>query len=573
MTTGERLFAPPDADADRVGARQRALSPRVRSLLQGAADHLAGADPAAAQPALAEALAAAPGQPDVLRLYALLLERMGNHPAAVSNFEAALQAAPDDAVTCAQYARACEDAHDLDRAFALRQRAVGCLPDSPLAWLDLGMHIFKHVDVSSSLAPLERAVQLAPEYAPGWLKLGSACIASGRTTEGATMVRRAIAREPGFGAAWIGLVDIKTVPVTDAEMTEMRSLLAARTGIAETDRTAIEFALGQACERAGLQREAWAHLVHANARRKRELPPWSAGHFRELERHARDAFAGGVRHARETTLGSDVVFIAGPARSGTTLVEQVLAAHPRVQGGDELPTVTQIITEASAARGRQYPAWVPDASADEWQRLGERYLDLTANFRAGRQWSTDKLPNNWRAIGVIRAMLPGAHIVLCRRDPVENCWSCFKQYFLEGWEFTYDIEHLALFWRAFDRAATEWVRRAPASIRAQSYEALTEDPEREIRALLDFLGLPFDAACLHAHAAQRSVRTLSAAQVREPIHRHRSAAAPFGELLDPLRRALGLPVWAELPSRTQTPATSVRDQSSGMAASSGSQRK
>jgi hypothetical protein len=287
--------------------------------------------------------------------------------------------------------------------------------------------------------------------------------------------------------------------------------------------------------------------VKANALRKRELPPWDADRFRQQERQADEVFDDSAAQATDPQLGRGVVFIVGMPRSGTTLVEQILASHPEVEGAGELPALPNVLTEESTRRRRRYPEWVPDASAHDWQRLGLRYLELTAHFRSRRAYSTDKLPSNWRALGAIRAMLPGAHIVICRRDPLENCWSCFKQYFPNGWEFTNDIEHLGLFWRAFDHAAAQWSLRAPAQVRQQGYEALTERPEAEIRALLDFCGLPFDSACLRPHESRRSVRTLSAAQVREPMYKHRSVTTSYGALLDPLRLAIGISPWSGRP--------------------------
>ncbi|MGH8113011.1 MAG: sulfotransferase [Rhodanobacteraceae bacterium] len=538
----DRLFAPPALDAAKVEARQSALPPRLQALIQRASDLLVGTDPMLAQPVLAEALAVAPEQPDVLRLYGLLLAQIGNLAAASANFEAALRAAPDDAMGYWQYARMRAEAGAIDAALELRHRAVVRIPGSPLAWADLGEHLYSHRSIESALPPLERAAELAPDYAPGLFKLGNAYVACGRTADGVAMIRRALAREPAFGAAWMGLVDVKTVPVTESEVTQMRDLLSDGSRIDSSERTAIEFALAMVNERTGRYREAWEHLVHANARRKRELPSWSVEDFRAQERKTEQAFAAETTHASDQGLGSEVIFVLGMPRSGTTLVEQVLAAHPRVQGAGELAALPQALTEESAARQRRYPDWVPEAGPADWQRMGQRYLELTASFRKERPYSTDKLPGNWRALGAIRAMLPGAHIIISRRDPLENCWSCFKQYFPHGWQFTCDIDELAAFWKAFDRAATHWAARDPAYVREQGYEAITESPETEIRGLLDFCGLPFDDACLHAHLSRRSIHTLSAAQVREPIHRHRSIAMEYGELLDPLRKALGTSV-------------------------------
>lgn len=542
MGISDRLFALPPADAAKVEARLAALPSGVRVLIERAGSLLAGANPLAAQSPLAQALAVAPDQPNALRLQALLQARAGNAAAAVEAFEKALRAAPDDAMGYWQYARVREDAGDIAAALALRRRAVEKLPESPAAWADLGDHLYRHENIEAALAPLERAVELAAEFAPALFKLGAAYVACGKVDAGAAMMRRALRHEPAFGAAWLGLVDAKTISITAEELARMRELLEGSSRIDPGERTAIEFALAMACERTGNHAEAWRRLVHANVRRKAELRPWSREHFLEREHRASEVFAAAHACAAAATLGQGVIFIVGMPRSGTTLVEQILAFHPKVCGAGELPALPQVLTEESSRRKCRYPDWVPDASAGDWERLGQRYLGLTAALRSVHPFSTDKLPVNWRAIGAIRAMLPGARIVVCRRDPLENCWSCFKQYFGRGWEFTYDIQDLATFWKGFDQAASYWVRRDPLQIREQRYEVMTEAPEREIRTLLDFCGLPWDARCLRFHESRRSIETLSAAQVRLPLYKHRSVAPDYGALLNPLRLALGLPV-------------------------------
>jgi len=543
---GDRLFEPPAADADKVEERLASLAPQLRRLIQRAGDALTANDMQRAQQALSSAVAMAPAQPDVLRLYGLLLASMGNYDAAFANFETALAGAPDDAVTFWQYAHTSEAAGQVDNAFDVRRRAIERIPQSALAWADLGEHLLTHRSVEAAIAPLEKAAQLAPQFAPGLLKLGNAYLACGRAADGAQLIRQAIRADPAFAPAWIALVDIKTVPLTTAEKDQIGDLLSGDVWpVSAGERTALEFAYAVACEREGRYDEAWQRLLKANALRKCELPQWDVERFRTQEREAEVVFSRQCAHAVDPQLGRAVVFIVGLPRSGTTLVEHILGSHPEVEGAGELAAMPKVLTEESARRQRRYPEWVPDASAEDWQRLGERYLELTASFRARRPRSTDKLPGNWRALGAIRAMLPGARIVVCRRDPLENGWSCFKQYFPEGWEFTNDIEHLGLFWRAFDHAAAQWTQREPSHVRQQGYEMLTKHPEVEIRALLDFCGLSFDAACLRPHESRRSVRTLSSSQVREPIYGSRAIAANYGELLDPLRSALGLAKFAK----------------------------
>lgn len=539
MGISDRLFRTPRPDLEKISARLALLPPRLSATIEHAGDALAAGDLRIAQALLANALSVAPGQPDVLRLYGLLLALRGNLHAAFVNFDAALRAAPDDAMAYWQYARVCEQhAGDVEAAWRVRERAVQRLPDSPLALADIGEHLVRHGQPERALTFLEQAAHLAPEYAPAQLTLGNALVSCGRIQDGATAMRRAIEAEPAFGAAWLNLVDIKTIALTDAELDQLRGLLSSG-GIDPSERTAIEFALARVCEDRGEYREAFELFASANARRKREIGPWDADEFLTQVKRTDRVFTEPHEVATDPQLGAGVIFIVGMPRSGTTLVEQILASHSDVQGLGERGDVAQVLTEESSRRQRRYPEWVSSAAPNDWQRLGERYLELTLPVRLGPRF-TDKLPGNWRALGAIRAMLPGARIVICRRDPLENCWSCFKQFFTSGWEFTYDMGDLATFWRAFDRTATQWVEREPGKFREQGYEVLTEEPEREVRGLLDFCGLSFDPACVAFHQSRRRVLTLSAAQVRQPMHRHADIAAAYGAILDPLRVALGM---------------------------------
>lgn len=539
MDISDRMFEPPAPDLAKINARLQALPFSLADLVRRAGDALATGDLEAAQSILAQALARAAGQPDVLRLYGLLLARVGNLPAARANFEASLRVAPDDALVYYQYAQVCEEAGDVATAGRLRGAAVQRLPDSPMALFDLGDHLERYHEPEKALPYLQRAATLAPGYAPALLKSGDALVACGRTEEAAVAIRAALAIEPAFGAAWLALVDIKTAPITDDEAERMRALLCSQ-DIAEGERTAIAYALARVQEQRGSHVEAYRLLLTANTRRKREIASWDEERFLSRARRVEEVFAMPRPPAEDPHLGCEAIFIVGLPRSGTTLIEQIVASHPEVQGLGERGELAQVLTEESALRREQFPEWVPAATARDWHRLGRRYFDLLALHRDGRSRFTDKMPNNWQALGAIRAMLPAARVVICRRDPLENCWSCYRQYFAHGWEFTCDFHQLAAFWKAFDRAASWWARNDREHVREQRYETLTEDLETEVRALLEFCALPFDRACLSPHLSRRAVHTLSAAQVRLPVYGHSGTAAAYGVLLDPLRNALGL---------------------------------
>jgi hypothetical protein len=237
--------------------------------------------------------------------------------------------------------------------------------------------------------------------------------------------------------------------------------------------------------------------------------------------------------------GSAVIFIVGLPRSGSTLVEQVLAAHPMVEAASELNAMQRVIGEEDRRRACVYPMWVDSTTAADWVRLGARYLELTARWRRERPRFTDKLPGNWLYAPAIRAMLPGARIIDCRRDPIETLWSCWRQRFAPGLvSWAQDFAWLGRYWRDYLRVADVLQERCGDAYRVQSLAALVAEPEAQIRELLAFCGLPFDARCLAPERAERAVRTASAAQVRQPMRMPRPRAPDYGALLDTLRAAV-----------------------------------
>jgi hypothetical protein len=234
------------------------------------------------------------------------------------------------------------------------------------------------------------------------------------------------------------------------------------------------------------------------------------------------------------------VFLVGMPRSGSTLAEQILAAHPLVTAGGETGWLTGVLQAESVRRGIPFPSWVGDATRDGWTRLGDEYLARVDRVRAPGTHFTDKTLTNWQTLGAIRRMLPGARVVHCRRDALETAWSCYKHNFASEQFWSYDIAELAAFFGDCERAMRAWNARFPGWIHAHEHEALLADPERATRSLLDASGLSFDPACLRFENADREVRTASAAQVRAPLRADDRIARKYGALLDPLRAALAV---------------------------------
>jgi hypothetical protein len=276
--------------------------------------------------------------------------------------------------------------------------------------------------------------------------------------------------------------------------------------------------------------------THAHARK---LQPWDAAAFARGLDAVLAAFA--TVPAATSERGHGTIFIVSLPRSGSTLTEQVLAKHSQVEASGELHDLPQVLAEESRQRGRHSPEWAAWMTDDNWRRLGERYLERTARWRKRKPFFTDKLPGNWMHIGAIRAMLPGAKVVVCRRDPLETCFSCYRQYMTaDGQGWTHRFEDLGAYWDAFDRTVQQRQARYPGFVYMQNYESLLGETESSVRSLLAFCGLPFEEACLAFGTGSREVRSPSAVQVRGSLRRDTARAPRYGTLLDPLRNALGI---------------------------------
>jgi len=252
----------------------------------------------------------------------------------------------------------------------------------------------------------------------------------------------------------------------------------------------------------------------------------------------RNAFSNAVSPSPVAASGKEAILITGMPRSGSTLVEQILASHPDVEGANEIRDMPLIVNAESRRRGSAFPLWVHDATSEDWQRLGQEYLARTARWRTTRPRFTDKNLMGWHYVGAALAMLPAARVIVVRRDPVETCLACYRHCFTEEAGFACDLDDLADYCAGFLRLTRFWIEKYPARVFDLQYEALVADPERVIRRVLDFCGLPFDPACLESHKTSRAVLTPSAAQVRQPLRHDTARSARYGDKLDRLRQFL-----------------------------------
>ena len=515
------------------------LSAQARVELQQANQLMQRGDGAGAERLLRGILATHPDHAETLRLFAIVCQLSGRGDEANAAIRHAIRQRPADPYLMNTLGSLLRGAGDLAGAETAFRRACALKPDLASAWLNLGTNLQLQSDTRQAQAAFARAVEFQPGYAMAHVANGNALNALGRTDEAIAQFRAAIAADPRAVLAWAGLAEIKTVPLADDDLPALERL-RIDPALDEEQRAIASFALGRALEDRQRFAEAFAAFDSANAAMRR-LMPWDAqAHSRSIDAIA-TAFETPPAPACDPALGSEVIFVVSLPRAGSTLAEQILAAHPDVEGAGEINDLAVIVQEESARRGEPYPAWIGKATPEDFERLGRLYLERTRRWRSAHRIHVDKAVFNWPLVGVIAAMLPGARIVNARRDALETGWSCFKQRFVRGQQvFSYALADIGAYWVDYDRLMFFWHARYPGRIYDLVYEDLIAAPEPGIRRLLDFCGLPFAASCLRPHQSERVVRTSSAAQVRQPLRADTARAGSYGALLDPLRRALGL---------------------------------
>lgn len=512
------------------------LEPQMRARFKQAADALAAGKPRDAEALVRELCEHHPGQPDVLHLLAATRARLGDHAGALVAIRRALAQRPEDASFHCLLGNQLAATGQLDAALDALQSACALQPNLAMAWYNLGVLQVRATRFDEAEASLRRAIQLVPDDLRARLQLADVLKMAGRSDDAAAIFREALAARPACGDAWWGLANISSA-LDDDDIPAMQAALGDPRA-SERDRVVLGCAMARVLDHANRCEEAMGVLkeTHAHAR---VLQPWDARAFTRGLDAILSAFVAPPPPVSER--GRGVIFITSLPRSGSTLTEQILASHSQVEGSGELHDLLQVLLEESQRRGTHYPAWVDAMMPDDWARLGNRYLERTARWREHTPFFTDKLPGNWLHIGAIRAMLPGAKVVVCRRDPIETCFACYRQYMnADGQGWTHRFEDLGAFWNDFDRAVRHWRERLPGFIYEHNYEDLLADPECSIRALLAFCGLSYESGCLEFHRNAREVRSPSAAQVREPLRGDTARAPRYGSLLEPLRNALGV---------------------------------
>lgn len=480
-----------------------------------------------------------PGLADAQFLYGLACLMRGESDKAAGLLRSVAGQRPRDAIVQMYLGCALHDAGVPDEALIHLRSACDIAPKHASSWYNLGKALKQQSRLADAADALRRALSLDDRHILARICLADICTMQGDVAQAVAEYRRVLRQQPDQAEAWHALANLKTVPLSSEDANQIRQAMGNPHINLETQ-AALGFSLFKALEDQQDYDGAAKALRAANAS-KRRLVEWDASAERTRIDAIMDAFRAPLPAPVNPTQGQEVILIVSLPRSGSTLVEHILASHSQVEGANEIPDLSEVIETESRRRGQPFPYWVGAATEQDWSRLGKEYLDRTARWREKHPRFTDKGLLNWPLLGAALAMLPGARIINCHRDPVETCFACYRQLFRHGMSFSYDLDEMVDHYLDYRRLSDYFHVLHPDRILDFSYEGLLQEPESRIRELLAFCQLTFEPSCLSPHQTKREVRsTASAAQVRQPIRNDTARSALYGDLLQAVRRRLGL---------------------------------
>ncbi len=544
-TLGDQLiYAGDAAAADAAYAEHIRASTKDPRLLAPAAA-LCANDIPRAEALLRAHLKKAPTDVAAIRMFAEVAARLRRYQDAENLLARCLELSPSFAPARQQYALVL---HRQDKAVAALREIDALLAAEPRnpGYLNLKAAVLGRIgEVEHSIEIYAELLAAHPNLPKIWMSYGHVLKTQGREQDGIAAYQKSIELAPGLGEAYWSLANLKTFRFSDAEIAAMRVQLG-RTDLSDEDRFHLDFALGKALEDAKDYAGSFAHYAAGNRLRRAGIQ-YSADEVSAHVARCKALFDPAFFAARRDygDPAPDPIFVVGLPRSGSTLIEQILASHSQVEGTMELPDIPALAKrfygkDEEAGRGG-YPEALAGLSAAEWRELGERYLERTRIQRkTSAPFFVDKLPNNFVHLGLIALALPNAKIIDARRHPLGCGFSGFKQHFARGQHFTYSLEDIGRYYRDYVELMAHFDAVLPGRVHRVFYEAMVEDTEGEVRRLLAYCGLPFEPGCLSFYETERAVRTASAQQVRQPIYRDGVEQwRHYEPWLDPLKAALG----------------------------------
>jgi tetratricopeptide (TPR) repeat protein len=553
---GDQLTIAGETDkADAAYARHIKASVHDPQLI-AAASALVENKLAVAEQTLRDYLKQHPTDVVAIRMLAEIGSRLGRYEDAENLLERCVELAPGFAEARANYAGVLYRANKPAEAVAQAELLLKKAPRNPGYRNLMAASLARVGESRRALQCYEGLLKDYPDQPKSWMSYGHTLKVVGRHDDCVSAYRKSIAQLPQLGEAWWSLANLKTFRFTDADVAAMEKQLA-RSDISEEDRYHLHFALGKALEDEARFADSFAHYEKGNALRKKRVAydeDETDAHLNRSKALFTPSFF--AERAGSGYQAADPIFIVGLPRSGSTLIEQILSSHSQVEGTMELPDIMSIAGRLGAKKRRgqrsAYPEKLLELDRADFARLGEEYMTRTRiQRRLDRPFFTDKMPNNFAHVGLIQLILPNAKIIDARRHPLGCCFSNFKQHFARGQGFSYDLAGMGRYYRDYVALMAHFDAVLPGRVHRVIYERMVENPKSEVRALLDYCGLPFEESCLRFYENERAVRTASSEQVRQPIYRDAVEHwQNYEAWLDPLKEALGpvLDSYPEVPA-------------------------
>ena len=484
-----------------------------------------------------------PRHVEAMRLLADIGVRLGAMDDAEFLLESAVLFEPDNQQVRIDYVQVLRKRQKFANALAQAKLLLDSAQDNPQFQSLYAIELMQTGDYTGALGYFDKVLARLPGDAITLTSRGHALKTSGQQQEAVESYRMALAGHPDHGEAYYSLANLKTYRFTAAEISRMQQQEGS-VSANPMSQVYLMFALGKAHEDLGEYSTAFNYYQRGNGLKRAQSGYDAQKMGVELQAQAtffsKDVFAS---RPDSGDPACDPIFIVGLPRAGSTLLEQILASHSLVDGTLELPNILSI-AQSLRRRGQEegnaeYPAIIADMSILKLRELGEKYLAETAIHRQDAPYFIDKMPNNFRHVGLIKLILPNAKIIDARRHPMACCFSGYKQLFAEGQEFSYDLDDLSSYYRDYVALMDHWQTVLPSDVLQVNYEQVVGDLEGQVRRILDYCGLPFEPQTLQFHDTERSVRTASSEQVRQPLYRGGlDQWRHFSEQLQPLEEQL-----------------------------------
>jgi tetratricopeptide (TPR) repeat protein len=546
------LMAGQAAEADVAVKRALELDPG-RAVVSRAAEALVEGRMDEAERMLREHLATEPDDPIAMRLLAQIAMDSNHRRAALRLLRRTVEIAPDFVLAWNNLADLYMKEERFEQALEAVQRALDLEPELPHSWVVRGNILSRAQRHEEALAVYDQALTFSPAHSGALSSRGHVLKTIGRTDEAIATFKQCIRLHPGFGEPYWSLANLKTISFDPDEVAVMEQQVA-RDELPDESRVNMLYALGKHHENQQDYEAAYiCYRRGADLRRGHES--YDPVHNQVVHDRNIEVFSAEFLTERAGWGDPDdaPILIVGLPRSGSTLIEQILASHSMVEGTMELPDLGRCIREVSRARKDrvEYPEAVRDLTGQDALALGQRYIRTTQRYRNGKPHFIDKMPNNFSNLGFLHLILPHAKVINARRHPLDSCLGSFKQLFYKGQSFTYDFFELGQYYLQYQRIMDHWHQVLPGKVLDVHYEDMVRDQEGQTRRLLDYLGLPFEEQCLRYWETRRPINTASSEQVRRPIYTQgvnfwRHYEHHLGELIEILE-----PLLKDLPPEVQ----------------------